>query len=465
MPPHPNPFPTGILEEVTSRTAVCAIAGLLILAAGSVASAHAAQRDSAVRPDGHVLLAWLHGGTSADYRAAAEHMPGVTVLSPTWWGLAGTDPGGITGEGDPAFAAWARDRGMAVWPQLGNGLDAELSHAVLSDDARRARLVRETAAAVERADVDGIVVGFENLQERTGPALTAFVRALGGALPGRVVAVAVAPLTDTWSRGAWSTAYERRELGETADYVLLNALDQHDHATRPGPVAGIGWTRDAIEHLLRTVPDRKVVLSVPLYARSWVDDPTAPGGTRVEATVGMDAMARWLDTAKARHAFDPEAGQRRYTHTGADGRLRQVWQEDAASLGRRAALATDYNLGGVAGWRAGLGGPSAWDAMSQALAADPLPADRGSGPPRLNRLVPLPQVADPSPETGPRQPQAAVHAAGQPDHPSRAPAVVAAALLLAVVAGHVGVGARRSSRMRASSALSSPPTSMVTPDK
>ncbi|MEX2620190.1 MAG: glycosyl hydrolase family 18 protein [Egibacteraceae bacterium] len=450
---------------MTSRAAACAIAGLLILAAGSAMSAHAAGTDPAIRPDGHVLLAWLHGGTSEDYRAHAEHMPGVTVLSPTWWGLADDDPGGITGQGDPAFTAWARDRGMAVWPQLGNRLDAELSHAVLADGARRARLVRATAAAVERAGAGGLVVGFENLQERTGPALTALVRELRGALPGRVVAVTVAPLTDTWSRGAWSTAYERRALGEAADYVLLTALDQHDDATAPGPVAGIGWTREAVEHLLRTVPDRKVVLAVPLYARSWVDDPTAPGGTRVEATLGMDAMARRLDDARARHAFDAGAGQRRYTHSGAGGRARQVWQEDAASLGRRAALAGEYNLGGVAGWRAGFAGPGAWDAMSQALALDPRPADRGSGPPRLNRLVPLPQAADPAPETIARWRRATIQAAGGPAQPARGPAVVAAALLLAVVAGHVGAAAHRSSRMSASSAFSSPPTSMVTPDR
>lgn len=450
-----------------SRTAACAVAGLLFLACGTAAFAQA-NGGRHLRADGHVLLAWLHGSTSEDYRAQAEHMPGVTVLSPTWWGLDSADPGAITDGADPEFVAWAGERGMAVWPQLGNHLDADLTDTVLADSARRARLVRTTADAVGRTGADGLVVGFENLHDRTGPALTAFVGELRAALPGRVVAVTVAPVTDTWSRGSWSTAYERRPLGEIADYLLLTALDQHDDATGPGPVAGLDWTRETVERLLASVPEHKVLLGVPLYARTWVNDPATPAEPRLEATLGMDAMARRLAALGAAHEFDPVAGQRRYVHTDAHGRTRQTWQEDAPSLARRASLATAYNLGGVAAWRAGFAGPEAWDALSQALAADPRPAGRASGPPRLNRLVPVPRVADPLPQAAAGDDGRVVGHGGEPVSPPGHAGLVAlaAGLLAAVVAGLAAVArAQRSSRMSASSALSSPPTSMVNPDR
>lgn len=447
---------------MTSRTAACALAGLLLLALCPAAFAQAGA-GAHRRTDGHVLLAFLHGGTSEDYRAQAAHMPGVTVLSPTWWALDDADRGRITDEADPDFSEWAHERGMAVWPQLSNRLDADLTEAVLSDVTRRARLVRHTAAAVGRAGADGVVVNFENLHERTGPALTAFTAALAAALPERTVAVTVAPLTDTWSRGSWSTAYERRPLGEAADYVVLAALDEHDDSTRPGPVAGLGWTREAVERLLSSVPDHKILLSVPLYARSWVTDPSSPASSRVDTTLGMDEMARRLAAAGAAHTFDPVAGQRRYTHTGADGHVRQTWQEDAASLARRAELATAYNLGGVAGWRAGFAGPEAWDALSRTLAADPRDPGRASGPPRLNRLVPVPRVAE-------RAPHAAAGAARQhgrvDTRPGATAPLVAAGVLAAVAAALVAVvRGQRSSRSVASSALSSPPTSIATDDR
>lgn len=464
-PGTPNLKAAGTLEGVKSRTAVCALAGLLLLATGAAASAQTAP-GAHVRPDGHILLAWLNGGTSADYQLQVEHLPGVTVVAPTWWSLDPSDPGAVTDAADPRFVAWAGERDVAVWPQLGNRLDADLSEAVLSDAGRRSRLVTSTTAAVERSGAGGILVGFENLRARTGPALTAFVHELRTALPGRIVAVTVAPVTDTWSRGDWSAAYERRPLGEAADYIVLAALDEHDDATGPGPVAGIDWTRAAIERLLSSVPDRKIVLAVPLYTRTWVGGPGAQDGGRLEATLGMDAMAQRLGETGVAHEFDSSAGQRRYTATTPDGQVRTTWQEDNASLARRAELATAYNLGGVAGWRAGFAGPEAWSTISTVLAANPRPPGSASGPPRINRLVPLPQVAGPSPQAVAGEDRELL----APSAPARSdPTVlpVVAAALLVVFAGGLLLGLRvqRSSRSKASSAFSSPPTSIDMPER
>lgn len=439
-----------------SRTAACAVTAvlaLLLLAAGPAAAQPAGP--APVRPDGHVALAWLSGGSSDDYRAQVEAMPGVSVVSPTWWGLDSGDPGALTDAADPEFVSWAHARGVAVWPQLGNRLDAAVSDAVLGDPGRRARLVDETARAVGRAGADGVVVSFENLREQTGPALTAFVAELRAALGGRAVAVTVAPQTDTWSLGSWSTSYERRALGEVADYVVLTALDQHRGVT-PGPVAGLEWTLHAVEHLLRTVPDRKVLLALPLYARDWVvdppEDPAAVHDAVAHDTLGMVAMARRLDDVGATHEFDAAAGQRRYTYRDPDGRLHWVWQEDPASLARRAELATAYNLGGVASWRGGFAGPRAFIAVSSVLAANPRPAGPQSGPPRLNPLVPAPRLADP--ESGDEPPAAGPHtvveAAGGESGPSGGgAAAVAAAVLVAVTAAGVALHARGLSGRRA----------------
>lgn len=381
------------------RSAAAAVAALLVLA---VSPAVSAQPASPVRPDGHVVIAWLHGGSSADYRAQAGQLPGVTVVSPTWWRLDGGDPGRLVDDADPAFAAWAREHGLSVWPLLGNRLDGDLTHTVLADEGRRARLVRATSAAIARAGVDGVIVEFENLREETGPALTAFVAELQAALPGRVVAVTVAAQTPTWSLGSWSTAYERRALGELADYVVLQALDQYSDAFPGGPVAGREWTLQAVEYLLRTVPDHKILLAMPLYAHDWVEDPGSPHGVTLDATRGMTAMQRHLAGVDATHTFDPVAGQRRYTYTDDAGRTHHVWQEDPPSLGRRAELATAYNLAGVAGWRSGFAEAEAWAAVSSALAADPRPSGPASGPPRLNPLVPVPRLAEPAPEAAQR---------------------------------------------------------------
>lgn len=433
----------GTVMGVRSRLLLATAAALLALwVSWSPAAASAEQPH--VRPDGHVVLAWLHGGSSKTYREQVAPLAGVTVVTPTWWSLDTGDPGALIDRADPDFAAWARRKGLAVWPQLSNRLDTALSHAALTDKARSARLVRQTTAAVERAGADGVVIAFDNLREDTGPALTAFVARLAAALPGRTVAVTVAAQTAGWSRGASSAAYERRELAEVADYLILQALDQHHDASRPGPVAGLEWTQDAVDQLVRVVPERSVILSVPLYARDWVEDPHAPGGSRLHDAQGMTAMQRRLDDAGAAHTVDADAGQRRYTYTDEAGRRHAVWQEDAASVGRRADVATSYNLAGVAAWRAGLGPVEAWEAISAALAADPRPSGPASGPPRLNPLVPAPQLAPPRVDA-----TADTVAARRPRPPAlqgdgtSVPVAAASLLLVLVVAGHVRLWARR----------------------
>ena len=247
-----------------------------------------------LRGDGHLALAWFYGGTTADYADQITRMPGLSVISPTWWLLDEEHLGAVADRADPALTQFAHDRGIAVWPLIGNRIDPDLTDQVLRDDATRARLVGELAAAAARAGADGVNVDFENLHDHTAPLLTRFVAELKAALPGHVISVDVTAMTDTWMLGNWSTAFDRSGLGQVADYVMLMAYDQHNRLRRNGPVAGLTWVEESVEFLVRSVPPGRVVLGVPFYSRDWVDDPAEDQGVGLDATLGMAAMGRRL---------------------------------------------------------------------------------------------------------------------------------------------------------------------------
>jgi len=422
-----------------------------------------------------VSLAWLYGGTSADYRGQVEAMTGVTVLSPTWWYLDTDDVGAIRDKGDPEFTRWAQDRGLAVWPLLGNNIDPDLTDTVLRDPARRGRLVQATAAAVARSGADGVNVDFENLHDRTAPLLTTLVHELKAALGGLIVSVDVTAMTDTWVLDNWSTAFDRPGLGTAADYVMLIAYDQHNSLRRGGPVAALDWVEESVEFLRRSVPAEKIVLGVPLYARDWADDPAAKQGIDLTATLGMAAMRARLDEHGAQPAFDEGAGQVLWTYTDQAGRPHRVWQEDADSLARRANLVPRYGLAGTAAWRAGFEPPEAWHAIDTALAAAPAPVP--PPPPPAPAPAPIPAPAPepaapppaavqepapaPPPDPLPAQPPAPAIAPAAPAQPlplvppleSNAPRflVASAAILLLLVSAGLGLSFWRSARQ-------SPPT-------
>lgn len=444
------------------RPAIALLAAAL-LAALALPPVVALSAPSHLRADGHVNLAWLYGGTSADYRRQVEAMTGVTVLSPTWWYLDSHDAGALRDKGDPGFARWAQDRGLAVWPLLGNNIDPDLTDLVLRDPARRTRLVQATAAAVTRAGADGVNVDFENLHDRTAPLLTTFVQELKRAVGGLTVSVDVTAMTDTWVLDNWSTAFDRPGLGAAADYVMLMAYDQHNSLRRGGPVAALDWVEESVNFLLRSVPAEKTVLGVPLYSRDWADDPAEEQGIDLTATLGMAAMRSRLAERGAQASFDHTAGQFLWTYTDEAGRPHRVWQEDTDSLARRASLVADYGLAGTAAWRAGFEPPEAWHAIDAALAgapapvAPPAPAELPAPvtPPAPEPAVPLPpavRVPPPAPPPAPAPVESAVAAVPPPvEAPQTRPLVppspsssaptalvgIAAVLLLAVATGLV----------------------------
>lgn len=441
-------------------SAVAATVGALVLTmllAG--ASAEAAPSNSGtptpggphLRADGHISLAWLYGGTSADYRAQIEQMQGLTVISPTWWYLDSDDPGALELSTDDELVAWSQARGLTVWPLLGNHIDPDLTDQVLRDPALRQRLVDATVAEVRRSGVDGVNVDFENLHDDTRFPLTDLVAELKAALPDLVVSVDVTAMTDTWVLGNWSTAFDREGLGEVADYVMLMAYDQHNSLRRDGPVAGLQWVAESTEFLLRTVPAHKVVLGLPLYSRDWAEDPSARDGIDLDATMGMAAMGARMTERSQSVVFDPVAGQDLHSYVDAEGRTHRVWLEDVASLQRKTELVPQHGLAGIAAWRAGFEPPEVWTALDAQLAAVPRP---GVSPPAQDRPVAVTQPPGPSPdpqvEVQPRDPAAdptvpPSPAVGSPTaqpidevptQDTRAPLMgVAAGLLLVVTSG------------------------------
>ncbi|CAN5394821.1 hypothetical protein BH23ACT9_BH23ACT9_17890 [soil metagenome] len=354
------------------------MAALLVLGALALTVLPAASAPSAapaveiggphLRADGHIALAWLYGGSSADYRAQIERATGLTVISPTWWYLDRSDPGGLELSTDDELVAWSQARGLAVWPLLGNRIDPDLTDQVLRDPALRQRLVDGTVAEVRRSGVEGVNVDFENLHDDTRFLLTDLVAELKAAMPDVVVSVDVTAMTDTWVLDNWSTAFDREGLGRVADYVMLMAYDQHNSLRRDGPVAGLQWVEESTAFLLRTVPAHKVVLGLPFYSRDWAEDPGARDGIDLDATLGMSAMGTRLAERSQSVTYDPVAGQDLHTYVDGRGRPHRVWHEDVASLQRKTALVEQHGLAGIAAWRAGFEQAEVWTALDAQLA-------------------------------------------------------------------------------------------------
>ena len=210
------------------------------------------------QPTGKISLVWDHVlGEPADL-AQEEKIPGLTVISPTWFAVT-DNRGTVASKADWKYVQDAHDKGYKVWPLISNSFDPDMTKEFLADEAAQDRTVRQLLLFTALYDLDGINIDFENVYDDDKDRLTAFVAKLADRLREQRVVVSF-DATVPSGVPMWSNCYDRPALGKLVDYFMVMTYDEH-WRTSPvaGSVASIGWVERGIVSTLQYVP--KEVLS------------------------------------------------------------------------------------------------------------------------------------------------------------------------------------------------------------
>ncbi len=313
-------------------------------------------------PKGKISLVWDHFlGDPVDL-AQEEKIPGLTVISPTWFAVT-DERGTVASKADWKYVQDAHDKGYKVWALISNSFDPDMTKVFLADASAQDRAVRQILMYTALYDLDGINVDFENVYDDDKDRLTAFVAKLADKLKEQRI---VLSLDATVPSGVpmWSNCYNRAALAKLVDYFMVMTYDEH-WRTSPvaGSVASIGWVERGIVSTLQYVPKEKLLMGVPFYTREWRES----GNGRVKSSTMWMAD---VENRVARYGLTPkwlEAAGQHYIEYGDDDSRYKVWIEDAKSLTLKAELAAKYELAGVAAWRKGFEKPGIWDAVHVAL--------------------------------------------------------------------------------------------------
>ncbi|MBX6350610.1 MAG: glycosyl hydrolase, partial [Clostridia bacterium] len=305
-------------------------------------------------------LTWDLVGRSPPSPAAYPEMPGVNVISPTWFHLA--EGGLVTSRADARYVAEAHARGWAVWPLFGNDFDPDRTHEVLAKSESRLDLVRQLLAQAKLYGFDGVNVDWENMRPEDRDLFSQFVRELVplAHAAGLVVSVDV---TFPGPSAFWQKPYDRKALGRAADFLVVMGYDQYtEGSSEAGPVSGFPWVEAGVAATVAEVPAWKVVLGVPFYSRVWTEG--SEGWT--SRAVGMAAARAYLERPDAQVTVDDRHGLP-LVRWQEGGRTYRMWAETADTLRRRAALAREAGLAGVASWQRALADGDSWQALAQGL--------------------------------------------------------------------------------------------------
>lgn len=295
-------------------------------------------------------------------------MPGVNVVSPTWFKLK-NELGDISNLGSYDYINWAKNRNLQVWGLFSNGFDPDLTHEALKDFETRQNMIRQLLQYSEMYGLDGINVDFENVYLKDGPLVTQFMRELTPYLH-KVGLIVSMDITFISNSEMWSMFYEREALTEIVDYMVVMAYDEH-WATSPqsGSVASLPWVERNSKRLLEIIPNEKLILGIPLYTRVWKEQETEGGNIEVSSkSLSMNQVNQWIQEKGVETAYDVASGQNYVEYYDeVEKATYKIWIEDEESIKKRVDLVKKYNLPGVASWARSFANDSAWETLNQEL--------------------------------------------------------------------------------------------------
>ena len=319
--------------------------------------------------EGQIVMVWDQIGknSSIDFASSKySDMKGVNVISPTWLEFE-DEKGNLTDNGKKGYVEWAHSQGYKVWPLMSHNFNnSKWTHEILSSTQKRDRVIEQLVNFVKKYNVDGINIDIESLQEKTGPYWVQFMRELYPIMGELGITVS----TDIYVPSPWTIHYNRSEIAKVVDYLIIMAYDEHwSGSEEAGSVGSLPWVQLAIEQTLEEVPEEKVILGIPFYARLWYEDFEENGEFKLTSrALGMDAIKKELQNNDVMAIWDEATGQNyaEYEKEEETGTYK-VWLEDEKSISQRVGLVRQYDLAGVSGWKLGLEMPKTWSIIQEQI--------------------------------------------------------------------------------------------------
>ena len=288
-----------------------------------------------------------------------DAIEGLNVISPTWFAIANSN-GDMLDKGSVEYAQWARSQGYELWALVTNSFDATITHNVLSDPAKRKKVIDALSGYADTYMLQGINIDFENVGKNDGEYYVTFIREATEAFHNKGLVVSV----DMYIPSSWTEHYNMKAVGEIVDYVVIMAYDEH-YSSSPvsGSVSSIEWVDKAIKEVCNRVNPQKVIIGNPFYTRLW----TTREGKVSSVSMKMDEAYEMLLEKGALMLWLDSCGQYYGSWTEVEDGVtvtKEIWLEDATSTEERMKLAKSYGVKGVSFWKRGHENTEVWDIIN-----------------------------------------------------------------------------------------------------
>ncbi len=306
--------------------------------------------------DEKIILLWDQVTTiaAANGRVNETIPSGVNVLSPTFFSFdEAKNDGTIVSVASSTYVSNAHANDVQVWALITDNFSSTMNDTVLRNADTRAYVIDQLIGYIRLYDLDGINIDFEAVPARNGDYFTQFLRELYPRMREEEAILSV----DTYTPSQWSTHYNRKAIGESADYICVMTYDEHTSVSATtGPVASKGFVDKGIEDTLTEVPKEQVLMGIPFYTRVWKVSANDPSSFTI-SNYGMDAAYGFFRDNSAQIVYDESTG---YNYARFDvvedgeAYYYEAWLEEENSLATKMEIYKKHDVQGVAIWKRGL---------------------------------------------------------------------------------------------------------------
>ena len=310
-------------------------------------------------PTPKVNLIWEYAENYTPNRSGESKIDVIDVVAPTWIYLNGTE-GNLKNTIDTSYITWAHNNHYQVWATFKNdSMGIENTSKVVTDMKVREKIVSGLINLCKTYNLDGINLDFENMRKDDSEEFSQFVRELSAMLRQNNITTSV-DVTVPDGSDTWSLCYNRYEIADVTDYLVVMTYDQYGSSSRvPGSTAELSWVESNIKKLVERdgIKAEKIVLGIPLYSRLW----WVRNEKLSTSAISMDRAISYLEKGAK---WDDEAGQ--YYVEYQDGNTTyMLWVEDENAINEKLGLIEKYDLAGAAYWRMGYETEDFWKKIKE----------------------------------------------------------------------------------------------------
>jgi spore germination protein len=248
---------------------------------------------------------------------------------------------------------------MSITNFTSTELGENLAHAVLSNLQIVERLLTNVIRIMNQKGYRGLIIDFENVLPADRENYNRFLQLAVDRLHpnGFIVASALAPKTSAGQSGVLYEAHDYAAHGRILDFVVLMTYEWGYRKGPPRAISPIDQIKLVLDYAVTVIPRNKIYFGFQIYARDWLL-PHVQG--QVARTFGNKEATDIAIRHGAVIQYDSVAASPFFRYKDEQGRMHEVWFEDARSAQAKFDVVKAYGLRGISYWALAYPYPANW---------------------------------------------------------------------------------------------------------